>query len=194
MEKVSLKKWDALDRLNTDEERALYLNACIEEDPGDGSLIRAALGDIALAESRADVAVGRFIDESAEAHVARLLATDDAIEGGYKLALIDVSRLVDLDPDAGTPDGDRLSALVALVEAYESRMNQHIGSNFDDFLAEEGILEEIMAVAVKRVLAWQISTEALRQELPMNAVATYKPAVAGFFMDCASLMPTVVLR
>lgn len=29
---------------------ALYLDACIEEDPGDGSLIRAALGDIARAK------------------------------------------------------------------------------------------------------------------------------------------------
>jgi PHD/YefM family antitoxin component YafN of YafNO toxin-antitoxin module len=30
----------------------------------------------ALAESRADVVAGRFVDESAEAHVARLLAAD----------------------------------------------------------------------------------------------------------------------
>ena len=31
-----------------------------------------------------------------------------------------------------------------------------IGSNFDDFLTEEGLLEEAEAVAVKRVLAFQI--------------------------------------
>lgn len=36
-------------------------------------------------------------------------------------------------------------------------MNQdHIGSDFDDFHAKEGILEEAEAVAVKRVLAFQI--------------------------------------
>ena len=36
-------------------------------------------------------------------------------------------------------------------------MNEtHIGSNFDDFLSEEGLLEEAEAVAVKRVLAFQI--------------------------------------
>jgi len=36
-------------------------------------------------------------------------------------------------------------------------MNEnYIGSNFDDFLAEEGMLEEAEAVAVKRVLAYQI--------------------------------------
>lgn len=29
--------------------------------------------------------------------------------------------------------------------------NRHIGSSFDDFLIEEGILEEVNAVAVKRV-------------------------------------------
>jgi antitoxin HicB len=31
-----------------------------------------------------------------------------------------------------------------------------IGSSFDDFLTEEGLLEEVEAVAVKRVLAFQI--------------------------------------
>lgn len=31
-----------------------------------------------------------------------------------------------------------------------------IGTNFDDFLAEEGMLDEVNAVAVKRVIAWQI--------------------------------------
>lgn len=30
----------------------------------------------------------------------------------------------------------------------------HSGSTFDGFLEEEGILEQIEAVAVKRVLAW----------------------------------------
>jgi predicted XRE-type DNA-binding protein len=35
--------------------------------------------------------------------------------------------------------------------------NIHIGTNFDDFLSEEGMLEEVTAVATKRVIAWQIS-------------------------------------
>lgn len=42
-------KWDAADHLNTKEDVRLYLEACAEEDPGDGSLIRAALNDIARA-------------------------------------------------------------------------------------------------------------------------------------------------
>lgn len=35
--------------------------------------------------------------------------------------------------------------------------NKHIGSSFDDFLAEEGLLEEANAAAAKRVIAWQIA-------------------------------------
>jgi len=33
---------------------------------------------------------------------------------------------------------------------------KHIGSNFDDFLEEEGLLPEIEAVAIKRVIAFQV--------------------------------------
>ena len=36
-------------------------------------------------------------------------------------------------------------------------MSQHAGSNFDDFLEEEGILEEVSARAHKRVLALQLA-------------------------------------
>ena len=32
----------------------------------------------------------------------------------------------------------------------------HVGSSFESFLAEEGTLAETTAVAVKRVLAWQL--------------------------------------
>lgn len=40
-------RYDTADYLKTDEDIALYFDACIDEDPGDGSLIRAALSDIA---------------------------------------------------------------------------------------------------------------------------------------------------
>ena len=36
---------------------------------------------------------------------------------------------------------------------------ENIGSRFDDFLAEEAMLEEATAVAIKRVIAWQIAEE-----------------------------------
>ena len=41
--------WDAADHVRTNEDMRLYLEACAAEDPGDGSLIRAALNDIARA-------------------------------------------------------------------------------------------------------------------------------------------------
>ena len=31
-------RWDAAETLRTDEDAALYFEACLEEDPGDGSL------------------------------------------------------------------------------------------------------------------------------------------------------------
>ncbi len=40
-------RWDPLKYLTTDEDLRLYLEACAEEDPGAGSLIRATLNDIA---------------------------------------------------------------------------------------------------------------------------------------------------
>lgn len=49
-------KWDAADYINTEEDARLYLQACAEEDPGDGSLIRAALNDIARARNMTQLA------------------------------------------------------------------------------------------------------------------------------------------
>ena len=45
----SFTKWDVTEHLNPQEDARLYLEACAEEDPGDGSLICAALNDIARA-------------------------------------------------------------------------------------------------------------------------------------------------
>jgi len=36
------------------------------------------------------------------------------------------------------------------------RKNLHVGSSLDDFLREEGILEEARATALKETLAWQV--------------------------------------
>ncbi|ODU04985.1 MAG: putative addiction module antidote protein [Thiobacillus sp. SCN 63-1177] len=49
-------RWDAADYLETEEDMALYLDACLDEDPGDGSLIRTALGDIARARGMTQLA------------------------------------------------------------------------------------------------------------------------------------------
>lgn len=49
-------RWDAAETLKTDEDAVQYFEACLEEDPGDGSLIRAALGDIARARGMSQLA------------------------------------------------------------------------------------------------------------------------------------------
>jgi len=49
--------------------------------------------------------------------------------------------------------------------------NQNIGSNFDDFLAEEGMLEEATAVAFKRVIAWQIEQQMAAQKITKTSMA-----------------------
>ena len=38
----------------------------------------------------------------------------------------------------------------------------HVGSDFDEFLKEEGIQEEVTAAAIKRVIAWQLA-EAMKK-------------------------------
>ena len=58
-----LTRFDTVGYLKSPEEMAAYLDACFEEDPGDGSLIRAALNDIARAQGMSqlsrDTGLGR---------------------------------------------------------------------------------------------------------------------------------------
>ena len=49
--------------------------------------------------------------------------------------------------------------------------NKNIGTDFDDFLMDEGMLEEVTAVAVKRVIALQIEQEMLAQKMTKTAIA-----------------------
>lgn len=42
-------------------------------------------------------------------------------EADHRAALKEVSRLMEEDPDIGTPDGDRLDVLATLVQAYETK-------------------------------------------------------------------------
>lgn len=47
LEKFS--RWDSADYLKTEEDIELYFELCVRDDPGDGSLVRRALGSIAKA-------------------------------------------------------------------------------------------------------------------------------------------------
>ena len=49
--------------------------------------------------------------------------------------------------------------------------NPHIGSDFEDFLTEEGALDEATAVAVKRVISWQIEESMKTQNLSKTRMA-----------------------
>jgi antitoxin HicB len=47
----------------------------------------------------------------------------------------------------------------------------HSGSTFDSFLEEEGMREEVEAVAIKRVLAWQLEQAMQKQQKTKLAMA-----------------------
>jgi len=50
-------------------------------------------------------------------------------------------------------------------------MNKHIGSDFDDFLAEQGIGEEVSAAALKRVISWQLAQTMKLQKVTKKELA-----------------------
>ena len=49
-------RWDVTEHLRIKEDVRLYLAACAEDDPGDGSMIRAALNYIARAQNMSRLA------------------------------------------------------------------------------------------------------------------------------------------
>jgi antitoxin HicB len=49
--------------------------------------------------------------------------------------------------------------------------HKNLGGSFNDFLDEEGILEECTETAIKRVLAWQIEQEMKKNNLSKSAMA-----------------------
>jgi len=51
------------------------------------------------------------------------------------------------------------------------RVTDHSGSTFDSFLEEEDIREEVEAVAIKRVLAWQLEQAMQEQQKTKQAMA-----------------------
>ncbi len=51
------------------------------------------------------------------------------------------------------------------------KRTSHTGSTFDGFLAEEGIQQKVEAVAIKRVLAWQLERAMQDQRKTKQAMA-----------------------
>jgi antitoxin HicB len=78
------------------------------------------------------------------------------------------ARLHQEDAD-DTGAGNRLG--LEKNEGRRSMKKKNIGSSFDDWLREEGIYEETTAVAIKRVLARQISQEMIDRKLSKSDMA-----------------------
>ena len=72
---------------------------------------------------------------------------------------------------------------------------RNIGSDFDDFLRDEGILEEADAVATKRVIAYQIAQEMEKAHISQSELArrmnTSRSSVERL-LDPANLSVTLV--
>ena len=75
---------------------------------------------------------------------------------------------------------------------------RHIGSNFDDFLAQEGLLADCEAGALKRVVAWQLSQEMKRLRISRTTLAgrmkTTRPAIDRLFADNDSAVSLQLLE
>lgn len=48
--------------------------------------------------------------------------------------------------------------------------SKNIGGNFDAFLIQEGLLQEAAAVALKRVIVWQITEEMKSQNITKTSL------------------------
>ena len=49
--------------------------------------------------------------------------------------------------------------------------NKHIGSDFNEFLQEDGIYEEVNDIAIKRVIAYQLEQEMKAQNITKSKMA-----------------------
>ena len=56
MKRIKLRKWDSAEHLKTDEDMALYLEACLEEAGDDAAFIAKSLGIIARAKGMSQLA------------------------------------------------------------------------------------------------------------------------------------------
>ena len=51
------------------------------------------------------------------------------------------------------------------------KADRHSGSTLDSLLKEDGILDEVEAVAIKRVIAWQLAQIMRRRRISKSAMA-----------------------
>lgn len=85
-------------------------------------------------------------DDAIREYLSQVLADGDTDE------LIRAVRYVERARDMAQ-NAKGLGIELHTSELRVSTMNKHIGSNFDDFLSEQGFLEDASAVALKRLIA-----------------------------------------
>ena len=57
------------------------------------------------------------------------------------------------------------------MKRKSARKPNHSGSTLDSLLREDGILEEVEAVAIKRVIAWQLARIMKAKKISKKAMA-----------------------
>lgn len=51
------------------------------------------------------------------------------------------------------------------------KRNKHIGSSLDDFLKEEGVLEETRSIVIKEAVAWQVQQAMAKENITKMEMA-----------------------
>jgi len=64
------------------------------------------------------------------------------------------------------------------------KINRHIGSSLDEFLKEEGILEETRAAAAKEAIAWQVQKAMKRAKINKVQMARRMTRVVRLWTGC----------
>ena len=88
--------------------------------------------------------------------------------------MAEVTSRAPLEDEKDPAGGDQHGQIPAQTVSGGTIMkkNAHVGSGFDDFLQEEGLLAKAEATAVKRVLAYQIEKEMAERNLSKSTLAT----------------------
>jgi predicted XRE-type DNA-binding protein len=70
--------------------------------------------------------------------------------------------------------------------------SKNIGTDFTEFLEEEGLLEEAQTVAIKRVIAWQLGQLMQQQALTKVELARCMNTSRAALTPCRSTCPVYV--
>ncbi len=74
--------------------------------------------------------------------------------------------------DQAFDDGESVIEYLDLASARRPNLQQNSGSDFDDFLRDEGILDEVLARALKRLFVLQLADAMKQSNLTKMQLAT----------------------